>query len=89
MTSTVDAVKSSLYDVTSGLALTLPHGSTLEAFRDFDGDFNEDDVETSKSYLAELQTLAESSTLPFAEHLYTISQRRWDVKSKGRITESE
>jgi hypothetical protein len=40
MTITVDAVKSSLYDVTSGLALTLPHGPTLEAFRDFDGDFN-------------------------------------------------
>jgi hypothetical protein len=88
MTSTVDTVKSSLDAVTTELALTLPYGPTLNAFRDFDGGFNEDDIETSED-LAQFKTLAVDSKLPFAEHVYTISQKRFDVKSKGTITESE
>lgn len=88
MASAVDTVKSSLDAVTSELALTLPYGPTLNAFRDFDGGFNEDDVETSED-LAKFKILAEGSTLPFAEHLYIISQRRYDVKSKGTVTEAE
>lgn len=90
MSDIVDTVSSRLSDVVSRLAFTIPYGSTLKAFRDFESDVIHEsaDTETREESLAKLKAATGKPTLPFAKHLFSISQNLYDVKTLGQASES-